>query len=551
MPNGLSNRQTPAISLAEITTIVLLATLLYLYLFGAHTLNPLNTAWMLHGDPAQHYLGWQFFRSEPWQWPPGRIQRFGLPDGTSLVFTDAIPLLALLIKPVSTWLPTEFQYFGLWMLSCFILNGYFGLRLLSRFTENRKLRLVAACFFIVSPPLLLRGYGHESLMAQWLILASMETYLSTWTWQRWLLWSALAALCHPYLLVMVMAVACASASVTLFIDRSHTVTSLIRQAAGISAVLIVLMGLAGYFSGPKQLAAEGYGFYSMNVLSLVDPLLGWSRFIRQRPIHPDYSVLGNFGQYEGFLYLGAGMLLLGCMALAVLLASPQSVKATRRWWPLIAVAALFWVLALSNRVMFSDTHLFTLPLPDVLFNALSVFRASGRFGWIAFYTLNLIILISIIRRLPAHSALAVLTVALALQIGDQSAKYKEFRQFIQQRTTWQTPLQSALWASFATKAKQLIIIPPHPPMQEIYLPFAQLASRYLLGTNAAHLAHNAAGETDTYGKETVSRLAEGRYNPETLYVFPRPEGLAFVPARLEPQLIVLDGFTVLPPGLDD
>ena len=38
----------------EIAVIALLATLLYLQLFGANTLNPLNVRWMLHGDPAQH-----------------------------------------------------------------------------------------------------------------------------------------------------------------------------------------------------------------------------------------------------------------------------------------------------------------------------------------------------------------------------------------------------------------------------------------------------------------------------------------------------------------
>ena len=559
MVNALTNRSRPPARWIEVIAIILSGTLLYLYLFGAHTLNPVNTSWMLHGDPAQHYLGWQFFRSEPWHWPPGRIQNFGLPEGTSIVFTDAIPLLALFFKPLSAFLPPEFQYFGPWMLACYILNGLFGLRLIARFTEDRSLRLAAACFFIVSPPLLLRGYGHESLMAQWLVLAGIEANLNGWSGWKWLTLSAVAALCHPYLLIMVLGLACAGACTAHWIDRSHSPGKLLYQAIGISTTLGATMALIGYFSGTGQLAAEGYGFYSMNILALIDPLLGWSRFIQQRPIHPDFAVLGNFGQYEGFLYLGAGMIVLGCIALALTLADSQAIDGAphlhsrkwhaHQWRPLIAVASLFWILALSNKIMFSNIHLMTVPLPDIVYRALSVFRASGRFGWIAFYLINLLILITVVRRLPARSAVLILLAALALQIADQSAKYKEFRQFIRQRTTWQTPLKSPQWVKLAADAKQLIIIPPHPPMQDIYLPFAHLAAHQHLGTNAAYLARASGDETDAYGKKAAKQLAADHYDPDTLYVFPQPDSLSQVPARFLPKLLVLDGYTVLPPRL--
>lgn len=555
MATGLASNATRQVShWAGVIAVSLPAVLLYVYLFGADTLNPANTAWMLHGDPAQHYLGWQFFRNEPWQWPPGQIQRLGLPDGTSIVFTDAIPLLALLFKPFSSLLPAEFQYFGAWILGCFVLNGFYGYRLIARYTEDRCQRIIAACFFIVSPPLLLRGYGHESLMAQWLVLAGIEACLDGWSPRRWLVLALMAALCHPYLLIIELGLMSASAATALWIDRSHLWRNLLVQGAGICIVLIAVMVLIGYFSGTGQLAAEGYGFYSMNVLALVDPLLGWSRFIRQRPIHPDFAILGNFGQYEGFLYLGAGMILLGSMALALFVAKPQTTAAvsrctTRRWWPLIAIATLFWVLALSNKIMFSNIHLGTVPLPDAVYRVFSIFRASGRFGWIAFYLLNLGILVVIIQRLPTRSANVLLFVVLLLQIADQSEKYKEFRQFIRQRTTWQTPLQSPQWTELAKAAKQLVIVPPHRPMQSIYLPFAHLAALQHLGTNAAYVARGSIDEADAYGKEASRSLADGVYNPDVLYVFPEKAGVALLPERLKSALLELDGYTILPPGL--
>lgn len=80
-----------------------------------------------------------------------------------MAFTDSIPMLALILKPFSPWLPESFQYFGLWMLACFVLNGYFGLRLMAHATQSQLLRLLGALFFILSPPLIFRAHGHSRL----------------------------------------------------------------------------------------------------------------------------------------------------------------------------------------------------------------------------------------------------------------------------------------------------------------------------------------------------------------------------------------------------
>ena len=436
-------------------------------------------------------------------------------------------------------MPNEFQYFGAWILLCFVLNGYFGLRLLATITADRSIRSLAACFFILSPPLLLRGYGHESLMAQWLLLAGMVSYQNRWNWKPWLSWCVIAALCHPYILVMVLGLAAAAASTALWIDRSHSPRTLFCHAAGISVALYATMWLSGYFCGTGQLAGEGYGYYSMNVLALIDPLLDWSRFLKQGPIYPDYAIFGNFGQYEGFLYLGAGMLFLSSMAIALYLkrATPTQSR-QQRWLPLIAVAGLFWLLALSNKIIISDIHLVTIPLPDPILRLLSIFRSSGRFGWIAFYLINLAVISCIATQLPRRAAGILLVLALSLQIADQSLKYKEFRQMIHERAVWQTPLKSARWDILAGSARKLMIAPPHPPMQTIYIPFAHLASRHRLQTNAAHLARPKKGDAPT---------AAIPISPDTLYVFPDAKGAEKLPEKYKARLEVLDGFTVLLP----
>lgn len=541
-----------ALGTAEILGAAACATVFYIYVLGLFPLNPLITQWLLTGDPAQHYLGWYFFRNEGWSWPPGRIQGLGLPLGSSVAFTDSIPLLALILKPFSPWLPESFQYLGPWMLACFILSGYFGLRLMAHATPHPSLRLLGALFFILSPPLMFRVYGHESLMAHWLLLAGMDTYLRGWSARSWAQWSILAALCHPYLLLMVLGLMTASAADALWVGRTRLPGKLVMECGAIGAGVFLALWLAGYLIGGGG-ANEGYGYFSMNILALFDPItlfdpaLRASRFLVQRAFHPDFM---PYGQYEGFLYLGAGMLSLVIMAAGIYLATPGATAKSllRKYWPLAGAAFVFWLLALSNKIMLGQLHLVTIPLPELLFKALSVFRASGRLGWPLFYLINLVVLAVIVRRLPRRSALIVLTFGILLQFVDQTKRYEEFRGLYRQRLAWESPLKSPEWDRLAANAGRLVILPPHPPMDQIYIPFAHLAARHRLATNAAHLARSDASGAGAYGQKQAERLANGEHDPTVLYLFPDPAGLEILSPDLRQRVIQLDGYHVLPPG---
>jgi len=73
--------------------------------FGWDVLNPQNSDWLLKGgDSAMSYLGWKFFRGESWHFPPGLIQGYLAPVGTSIGYTDSLPLLAFPLKIFSNML---------------------------------------------------------------------------------------------------------------------------------------------------------------------------------------------------------------------------------------------------------------------------------------------------------------------------------------------------------------------------------------------------------------------------------------------------------------
>jgi len=116
---------------------ILLGFVTFFSIIGDKILRPTYTDWLMAmgGDPAQDWLGWQFFRYTPLlQWPIGANPNWGLDIGSSIVFTDSIPLLAFIFKLLNTLLPDTFQYCGIWILICFLLQSFFAWKLLSLFS---------------------------------------------------------------------------------------------------------------------------------------------------------------------------------------------------------------------------------------------------------------------------------------------------------------------------------------------------------------------------------------------------------------------------------
>ena len=124
----------------------------FLCIYGVHVLDVTYTDWLLGGgDLTQHYLGWCFFRDSAWTFPIGLTDRMSWPYEVSVIYTDSVPLLAVFFKLFRGILPERFQYFGLWGLICFMLQGAFGSLLIYHYVgKGRNLRW-AACFSSLRP----------------------------------------------------------------------------------------------------------------------------------------------------------------------------------------------------------------------------------------------------------------------------------------------------------------------------------------------------------------------------------------------------------------
>jgi hypothetical protein len=110
--------------------------LFFYWIAGPRVIDPTQFEWLMKLDWRINFLGWHFFRNDPWRIPPGAIEGYLAGEGTTIGFTDSVPLAALLLKPFAGWLPMPFQYFGLWLLICFVLQGLLGALITRLYTRS-------------------------------------------------------------------------------------------------------------------------------------------------------------------------------------------------------------------------------------------------------------------------------------------------------------------------------------------------------------------------------------------------------------------------------
>jgi hypothetical protein len=182
---------------------------LFVGLTGGRILWPGHVSWLMWGDSATHYLGWEFFRRGPLTvWPPGASPLFGVGYSSSVVYADAIPLLALPMKFVLAFTDVRVQYLGAWLLACFVLQGVFAVKLLRRFGVDGPVLVPGALLFSIAPVFLYRmvtgGYGHMALAGHFLVLWALWLVLDPQLLhRRWAAVLLVSLLVQFYLFVMV------------------------------------------------------------------------------------------------------------------------------------------------------------------------------------------------------------------------------------------------------------------------------------------------------------------------------------------------------------
>jgi hypothetical protein len=516
----------------------------FLLFTGGGILDPRNVDWLLSGDPAQSWLGWQFFRHTPWlQWPLGANPDYGMEIGSSIVFSDSIPLLAFAFKPLSPWLPAAFQYFGGWLAACFMLQSLFAWKLLRQAGLAPTLALLGATFFAMAPAMTFRLSGHYALTAHWLVLAAIYLYFRPRASAgRWTLLLGIAVLVHAYLLVMVMALFAADLVQRAWKQEWRRARALAVFAAGAGFALL-LMWATGYFMlgglGGVQVDQSAFATYGMNLHALVDPESLWSNLLPDRR--------GGIGEYEGFAFPGLGMLLLGVVALPLLVELPRTSRRAT-WVPITAMAATMAVFALSNRISLGTTELASFPIPAFAQPLTGAFRVAGRFAWPAYYLLFLGLFVVLARGLRGNTARILLAGMLLLQLVDGDRAWRHFQAVLGDSPGWHSPMHSGLWEPLARQYRTLAVaLPRNLPAN--WVAIGEFASRHGMRTHAGSFARiNEVAAARA--RDSMAAALHGGGDPSTLYVV--VDDPVWVDLLATPHaggfLGVVDGFRIFAPA---
>lgn len=488
--------------------------------WGVELMAPTHVGWLfIDADSATHFLGWHVFRTQPWSWPPGFHRGLAYPGGTSLLYTDSLPLLAIPLKLIESALPDRFQYVGGWIALSMVVQSAFAALLMREFSA-RILPIVIAAVLIVSIPALLERVAHFSLTAHWLILAGLLISLRA---QRLnaplpvapaLMFAFIAALVHPYLAVMFLAIllgACGS----IWINATHASQRRAAWQVAIGAPLLVLLGwyLIGAFAigGTLGFAVQGYGLARMDVLSMIDPAYS-SKLLGPLQIWDPQ-------EREGAAYLGLGSIALIVLALGCLIRKPPN-RETWRWVaPLLLVAVGGYAFAASTSLSIGNWQLSNTVLGHAPF---ATFRASGRFVWLPLYIALVLALGMVVRRLPESKAAMMLALLLSLQIYELSGlqRVADARRLAAMTNPAPAPMVDAAWGEWVRHGTHIELVPDLScgAQASNYAPFALLAGDRGATLNTGYFARWDAVEMTKRCLSETARVARGEFEHGSIYV---------------------------------
>jgi hypothetical protein len=529
----------------------LFGALVYLAVAGLGPLDVTNTGWIFkQGDITGAYMGWSFYRDAPWSAAIADNPHYGMDFSGSILFSDAVPLMAIPFKALSPILPEQFQYFGLWTFTSFVLQGVFGWLLMSRATDNALARLLGAVLISLTPlycyRLVYPACTHMSLTAHWLVLGALCLCLPPHTRRPWLWWGLLlagAAFVHAYIFCMVAALWIADLVRRGFQDIRRTWI----EPFGIALTVGALVGVTGVWSGPAGEVQGGFGWFKMNVLALIDPSSGptsnWSYILPDMP--------NREGEYEGYAYVGLGGLILAGVAAWALpgIRRQLSLSTLLSYWPFAITLLGLAVFALSRNVNLGDLK-FYVWWPDQLHHLGDLFRATGRFIWPLYYVLFFAGVLIASRRLSARTLCIVLAGAAIVQAVDTSRGWTSDGAYLRQpNSTFQTALASPFWDQAGTRY-DAVRLAPHANNDARFPDVATMARAHGMTTDAVYMSRTRTTASEDSQARIERGITTGEWPLDTLFVLDEPTALRALetndPARN--FLAQVDGVWVLAPG---
>lgn len=480
-----------------------------------------NIDWLKYGDPSTYFIGWNFFRFSEWTLPLGLNPKYGNISLNSIIYSDSNALLAIFFKAFTNYLPSKFQYFGIWILLCFLMQAFFSWKLLSLVCKNIQIRSLGVVLFIFSPTFLWRlepHVMHLMLLAHFLILASL--YLAfiykekeVVDYFRWGLLLAVSILIQAYIFFI-----CFCIFLAVFVSKINGMHNIKKfeffKLFNVLFIILFFAWISGYFVVLSDISANGFGFYKMNLLALIDPAMNnyksWSYILPNVP--------GENDQHEGFNYLGFGLILFSFVSINIFFRNKAEILGDLYKYKFIFYALIFFTFyALSNVIHIGSFKFLKIPLPDPILNLLNVFRSSGRVFWPVFYTIILFNIYLLAKYVNQKKAIFLMYLFVCIQVVDTSSGWIGIKKNLNNKTSsWSDTLNDKFWQDASKRYKNLIYIKPGLP--EKWENLSYFASQNSMSTNIAYVIRYNKKKYDSFYKDLDGKILKKDFSSDTLYI---------------------------------
>jgi len=524
----------------------LLGILCFAMVYGFKILNPLYDEWIFNGDIdlRQHYVGFCHFRNTRWMFPIGLVDSLSVPYSMSIVYTDSIPLFALFFKLFRNLLPVHFQYFGLFGLMSFMLMGMLSTVLIRRFCKYKSVCIFGSLFFILSFPVLQRMFYHTALAAQWIIVLALIIWMYTDITDikqlrkiciYWTMMGLLAVLIHSYFVFMTGIILLAQ--IIDGIVRSHNRGNRIKEEVYqflpllcmfVSSV-IMLFALGGFY-GAGSVSGDGFGSFDGNLTAFINPLQYGSVF-------KGFELYGMF-EFEGFAYLGAGLLLASLVIIGYCIyrkyilvktgesdinsgveirdsqTNPDDMCFSTKCI-LIIVSIVCYLFACFPNFTFGKVRLFSIPVPSFVKSILGICRTNGRFIWIPMYIIIICILWFIAKRYEKIWIKMLFAAIVIIQLYDISGLAKEYK-----RTYMSDYTYNSVWSELPEDVlegkKQFVFMYDD---SDIMMDTAFIAYLKGMEQNSFYYARTIYDEIDSEIARYSKEFLKGKIENDKVYIF--------------------------------
>lgn len=471
------------------------------------------------GDTETQLTGYRHFVHDTWHWPLLRTTMIAAPEGMNVLFADPVPLVAI---PAKLWFHLTGRDpipFGLWMVACYALQGWFGARLARALGERTIFGGVAAGLMALSAHTFIGRFYHQGLCSQFIILWALAAYFELGAkfslreaLYEWVSLLVLSVLLHPYFTAMTLPIALASLVRGARAALRERCLALGAILGAIAATGVVL----GHFSGSSaHVKVSGFGGASLNLVAPFMPLWGHSAFWRDVPCLQEGTGL----QWDGSFFLGYGAIAL--LSSQLVLFPRRLAASVRPHASLVTALGLLTVYALSNRIYLSTHLVASYPLPDVL-GPLQQFRSTGRMFWPVGFFLIVATIVFALRSVSRPIGVALVGVVIALHGFDARGALEIVRQSTS--IMWAHQADWDEWRAAIRAHARIRQIPSYDCMdgiagtrvgresREIQFIAAE-ESRATNGIRTARPSTDCARELRDYGTPTSE--------PDTLTLYPR------------------------------